>query len=210
MRDPSNLIDKKKAEHATVLHEFMVMLSVCHTVIPEKIDNSLIYHAASPDERALVDGARKFNYVFDTRTPTYVEIIALDKTLRYEILNVIEFTSARKRMSVVVRTPEGKIKILCKGADSVIYERLTPTIPLETSDLEQEHIDDFREATLQHLETFASEGLRTLCFAAAEIPENVYQVCVSRFISERNCDDHVIFNTFFSLDSGGANLTIKH
>ncbi|KAL6426436.1 hypothetical protein ACFW04_009128 [Cataglyphis niger] len=174
VRDSSNPIDKKKAEHAAVLHEFMVMLSVCHTVIPEKIDDSIIYHAASPDERALVDGARKFNYVFDTRTPSYVEIIALGETLRYEILNVIEFTSARKRMSVVVRTPEGKIKIFCKGADSVIYERLTP-ISLETSDLDQEHVDDFREVTLEHLEMFATEGLRTLCFAAAEIPENVYQ-----------------------------------
>ncbi|XP_050457015.1 probable phospholipid-transporting ATPase IA isoform X6 [Cataglyphis hispanica] len=174
VRDSSNPIDKKKAEHAAVLHEFMVMLSVCHTVIPEKIDDSIIYHAASPDERALVDGARKFNYVFDTRTPSYVEIIALGETLRYEILNVIEFTSARKRMSVVVRTPEGKIKIFCKGADSVIYERLTP-ISLETNDLDQEHKDDFREVTLEHLEMFATEGLRTLCFAAAEIPENVYQ-----------------------------------
>lgn len=48
MRDSSNSIDKKKAEHSAVLHEFMIMLSVCHTVIPEKIDNSIIYHAASP------------------------------------------------------------------------------------------------------------------------------------------------------------------
>ncbi|XP_011147938.1 probable phospholipid-transporting ATPase IA isoform X5 [Harpegnathos saltator] len=175
VRDSSNPIDKKKAEQAAVLHEFMVMLSVCHTVIPEKVDDSIIYHAASPDERALVDGARKFNYVFDTRTPNYVEIVALGETLRYEILNVIEFTSARKRMSVVVKTPEGKIKILCKGADSVIYERLTPINSVEISDLDQEHIDDFRQATLEHLEAFASDGLRTLCFASAEIPENVYQ-----------------------------------
>lgn len=137
--------------------------------------SSLCYIFPPLDERALVDGARKFNYVFDTRTPSYVEIVALGETLRYEILNVIEFTSARKRMSVVVRTPEGKIKIFCKGADSVIYERLTP-ISLETSDLDQEHVDDFREVTLEHLEMFATEGLRTLCFAAAEIPENVYQV----------------------------------
>lgn len=105
-----------------------------------------------------------------------MEIIALGETLRYEILNVIEFTSFRKRMSVVVRTPEGKIKIFCKGADSVIYERLVP-IPAETVDLE-EHLYDFRETTLEHLEAFATNGLRTLCFAAAEIPENVYQVCV--------------------------------
>ncbi|XP_025986709.2 probable phospholipid-transporting ATPase IA isoform X9 [Solenopsis invicta] len=174
VRDLSNPIDKKKAEHAKILHEFMVMLSVCHTVIPEKIDDSLFYHAASPDERALVDGARKFNYVFDTRTPNYVEIVALGETQRYEILNVIEFTSARKRMSVIVKTPEGKIKIFCKGADSVIYERLM-SASLETSDLDSEHVDDFRETTLEHLENFATDGLRTLCFAVADIPENVYQ-----------------------------------
>ncbi|XP_020292724.1 probable phospholipid-transporting ATPase IA isoform X3 [Pseudomyrmex gracilis] len=174
MADSQNPVDKKKAQHADVLHEFMVMLSVCHTVIPEKLDDSIIYHAASPDERALVDGARKFNYVFDTRTPSCVEIVALGETMRYEVLNVIEFTSARKRMSLVVRTPEGKIKIFCKGADSVIYERLTP-IPLDTGDLDQGHVDDFRETTLQHLETFAGDGLRTLCFASAEISEDVYQ-----------------------------------
>jgi len=84
-----------------------------------------------------------------------------------------------------MRTPEGKIKILCKGADSVIYERLTP-IPLETSDLDQEHVDDFREVTLEHLEMFASEGLRTLCFAAAEIPENVYQVRLTLFYFKKS------------------------
>lgn len=43
--------------------------------------------------------------------------------IRYEILTVLEFTSARKRMSVIVRDPNGKIKLFCKGADSVIYER---------------------------------------------------------------------------------------
>lgn len=58
MQDSSNPIDKKKAEHAAVLHEFMIMLSVCHTVIPEKIDNSIIYHAASPGKYHL----HKYSY----------------------------------------------------------------------------------------------------------------------------------------------------
>lgn len=152
-----------------------------------------------------MDGARKFNYVFDTRTPHYVEIVALGQTLRYEILNVIEFTSARKRMSVVVKTPEGKITILCKGADSVIYERLTPTNHVEVSDLD--HTDDFREATLEHLEAFASDGLRTLCFAFAEIPENVYQVCAQKQII---LQFDAWIDKFSHLDSGGASRTIKH
>ncbi|XP_076676123.1 ATPase phospholipid transporting 8A1 isoform X6 [Andrena cerasifolii] len=166
--------DMKAANHAEIAHEFMIMLSVCHTVIPEKIDDTIIYHAASPDERALVDGARNFNYVFDTRTPTLVEVIAMGERLHYEVLNVIEFTSARKRMSLIVKTPDGKIKVFCKGADSVIYERLCPA-PVDNSDPEQSSLDDFRDVTLEHLEAFATDGLRTLCFAVADIPDSFYQ-----------------------------------
>ena len=118
-----------------------------------------------------MDGAKKFGYVFDIRTPHFVEILALGERERYEILNVIEFTSARKRMSVVVRTPSGRIKVLCKGADSVIYERLAnkPEDSLT-------NVEEYADVTLQHLENFASEGLRTLCFASADVPENKYEV----------------------------------
>jgi phospholipid-transporting ATPase len=42
----------------------------------------------------------------------------------YELLNVIEFTSTRKRMTVVVRTPDNKIVCMIKGADSIIIPRL--------------------------------------------------------------------------------------
>ena len=45
---------------------------------------------------------------------------------QYKLLNVIEFDSTRKRMSVIVRTPEGKILVICKGADSIIEKRLRP------------------------------------------------------------------------------------
>jgi magnesium-transporting ATPase (P-type) len=45
---------------------------------------------------------------------------------KFKLLNVIEFDSARKRMSVIVRKPDGKILIVCKGADSIIEKRLRP------------------------------------------------------------------------------------
>ena len=44
----------------------------------------------------------------------------------YKLLNVIEFDSTRKRMTVVVRDPEGKILVIWKGADSIIEKRLKP------------------------------------------------------------------------------------
>ena len=47
-----------------------------------------------------------------------------DGTTKYELLNVFQFDSARKRMSVIVRTPDDKILVICKGADSIIEKRL--------------------------------------------------------------------------------------
>lgn len=42
----------------------------------------------------------------------------------FELLAVLEFSSARRRMSVVVRTPEGRIMLYSKGADLVMFERM--------------------------------------------------------------------------------------
>lgn len=66
------------------------------------------------DEQALLKGSQLFGYVFHTRTPESVVISALGVNKKYEILTVIEFTSARKRMSVIVRTPDNKIHLYCK------------------------------------------------------------------------------------------------
>ncbi|VCW99991.1 unnamed protein product [Gulo gulo] len=65
-------------------------------------------------------------------------------------------------MSVIVRTPSGKLRLYCKGADTVIYDRLAET-------------SKYKEITLKHLEQFATEGLRTLCFAVAEISESDFE-----------------------------------
>ncbi|XP_034825074.1 probable phospholipid-transporting ATPase IA isoform X5 [Maniola hyperantus] len=150
---------------AAVISEFLTMLAVCHTVIPEMIDGRINYHAASPDERALVAGAAAWGWVFSTRTPTAVSVRARGHTLTYTVLHVLAFTSARKRMSVIVRAPTGEIKLYCKGADSVIYPRLAGG----------PHAAPYAEATLAHLEHFATEGLRTLVFAVADIPDHVYK-----------------------------------
>ncbi|CAB1098406.1 unnamed protein product [Ectocarpus sp. CCAP 1310/34] len=47
----------------------------------------------------------------------------------YEVLHVLGFTSDRKRMSVIVRTEDGTIKIICKGADTTMLTRLRTDLP---------------------------------------------------------------------------------
>lgn len=68
----------------------------------------------SIDEKALIQGAQQYGFVFDTRTPHAVEIKTVFGREKYELLNVLEFTSARKRMSVIVRNANNQIILYCK------------------------------------------------------------------------------------------------
>uniref|UniRef100_A0A3B3TBP1 Phospholipid-transporting ATPase n=1 Tax=Paramormyrops kingsleyae TaxID=1676925 RepID=A0A3B3TBP1_9TELE len=161
--DPS-LLENLQSNHPTapVILEFMTMMALCHTAVPERSGDTIIYQAASPDEGALVRAARNLGFVFTGRTPDSVIIESLGEEEKYELLNVLEFTSNRKRMSVIMRTPSGKIRLYCKGADTVIYERLAES-------------SRYKEITLKHLEQFATEGLRTLCYAVADISPATYR-----------------------------------
>jgi magnesium-transporting ATPase (P-type) len=63
------------------------------------------YNAQSPDELALVNAAKYFGYSFKGRDEDNNMCIELQDTeVKYALLNVIEFTSSRKRMTVIVRT----------------------------------------------------------------------------------------------------------
>ncbi|KAK2750456.1 hypothetical protein FQN55_002055 [Onygenales sp. PD_40] len=148
----------------TAIHHFLTLLSTCHTVIPERKDEKpgeIKYQAASPDEGALVEGAVMMGYRFTNRRPRSVIISVNGEDQEYELLAVCEFNSTRKRMSTIFRCPDGKIRIYTKGADTVILERLHADNP--TVDI-----------TLQHLEEYASEGLRTLCLAMREVPDEEF------------------------------------
>ncbi|KAK7137855.1 hypothetical protein R3I94_013485 [Phoxinus phoxinus] len=161
--DPS-LLENLQSNHPTapVIKDFMTMMAICHTAVPERTDNKITYQAASPDEGALVRAAENLGFVFSGRTPDCVIVESLGVEEKYELLHVLEFTSTRKRMSVIMRTPSGKIRLYCKGADTVIYERLADS-------------SRYKDITLKHLEQFATEGLRTLCFAVVDISESSYQ-----------------------------------
>ncbi|XP_027445397.1 phospholipid-transporting ATPase IB-like isoform X6 [Zalophus californianus] len=167
--DPK-LLQNFENDHPTkdYIKEFLTLLCVCHTVVPERDGKNIIYQASSPDEAALVKGVKKLGFVFTTRTPTSVTVEAMGENFTFEILNVLEFSSNRKRMSVIVRTPTGNLRLYCKGADTVIYERLSED-------------SRFMKETLTHLEYFAKEGLRTLCVAYADLTEEEYQQWLTQY-----------------------------
>ncbi|CAJ0958411.1 unnamed protein product [Ranitomeya imitator] len=156
------LIDQIRSGKDPNVRLFFKLLGLCHTVMMERTEGGeLVYQAASPDEGALVTAARNFGFVFLSRTQSTITISELEKEVTYEVLGILDFNSDRKRMSVIVREPSGNIRLYCKGADTVIYERLHPDNPI-------------KDSTQEALDIFASETLRTLCLCYKDISPEEY------------------------------------
>ncbi|KAK3272899.1 hypothetical protein CYMTET_18832 [Cymbomonas tetramitiformis] len=156
---------------ADVHKEFFRLLALCHTVIPEgpKTVDAIKYQASSPDEEALVVAGKQFGFFFHTRNLRSVIIKeefhpSGPKDVSYEILNVLEFNSTRKRQSTILRSEDdGQIILYCKGADNVIYDRLKLTG------------NEYRETTKTHLQEYGEDGLRTLCLAYRHLDAGDYE-----------------------------------
>lgn len=62
---------------------------------------TLVYQAASPDEEALVGAARELGWVFLSRTRDFLVVSELGVRKQYQLLALVDFTSKRRRMSVL-------------------------------------------------------------------------------------------------------------
>ncbi|XP_053134306.1 phospholipid-transporting ATPase ID isoform X3 [Hemicordylus capensis] len=151
------------------VHEFFRLLSLCHTVMSEeKNPGELYYKAQSPDEGALVTAARNFGFVFRARTPKTITVQELGRPVTYQLLAILDFNNVRKRMSVIVRNQEGQIRLYCKGADTILLERLHPGN------------QELYNVTTDHLNEYAGEGLRTLVLAYRDLEESFYAAWAER------------------------------
>lgn len=82
---------------------------------------------------------------------------------KIEVLKIFEFNSDRKRMTVIIRD-NNKIKLYCKGADSIIKSRLSETGP-----------HPFLKEINHQLDEFSRRGLRTLLLSFKVLSEEDYQ-----------------------------------
>ena len=163
----SDLNGASGPEQQKANEHFMLTLALCHSVITETTPGdppTIEFKAQSPDEAALVATARDCGFTVLGRSNDSIVLNVLGNETEFQVLNTLEFNSTRKRMSAIIRMPDGKIMLFCKGADSVIYSRL-----------KRGEQPQLRKDTATHLGVFAREGLRTLCVAQKELSEDEYR-----------------------------------
>ncbi|KAI0954200.1 hypothetical protein AcV7_007497 [Taiwanofungus camphoratus] len=161
-------LSDRSSEQRSCLIAFFRALAICHSVLsdrpePDTDPYRLEYKAESPDEAALVAAARDVGFPFVQKSREGIDIEIMGQPERHVLLQMLEFNSTRKRMSVIVRNPQGQLVLYCKGADSVIYQRL-----------KADHDPELKAKTSKDMEAFANGGLRTLCIAYRYLSEQEY------------------------------------
>lgn len=158
------------AETQKRCEEFYISLALNHDVIPEKHGGAIVFSASNPDDEAFVYAARHFGFDFTAREPKALTCQTPSGAVRVEILQTLSFSSERKRSSIIVRYPDGRIVLYSKGADNVIKKRLGAGTGA-----------DLLAKTEAHLDEFVNDGLRTLLVAKVEITGERYASWAKRY-----------------------------
>ncbi|CAE7251714.1 putative phospholipid-transporting ATPase DRS2 [Symbiodinium microadriaticum] len=145
---------------------FLEILAVAHTVmVTTDRKGSQCYEAESPDEGALVEGAKQMGWHYCSRTADSIAIDMHRQSQTYKILGVNTFNSTRKRMSSLVRSASGETWLLVKGADNVMMDRA-------------EHVPAW---LTQSLTNFSLSGLRTLVLGRRRLDEQEVQAWLQTY-----------------------------
>ena len=161
------------------IEQFLLNIVTNHDVLIEKRTerNELIYQGVSPDEVTLVSSADELGYTFLSRENNKIVIEVYDyendsKEIReFDVLKKFDFTSERQRSSIVVRDLKtNKIIIYIKGSDRKIF-----------GSIDEFSTQNLFEASKQHVDQFAKQGLRTLCYSFKYLNENEYNSWIKEY-----------------------------
>ena len=146
-----------------IINEYWQALSLCHDCTIQSDD----YVGMSPDSIELVKSAKSQGYTFAESPSNSQFLLKIGKegdikSKVFDKLKNIEFSSERKRESVIVR--EGNvIKLYIKGADSIIEERLGKSTPQGVLDKAKYFVN-----------LFSAQGYRTLYIGMRILSQEEY------------------------------------
>jgi phospholipid-translocating ATPase len=136
------------------------------------------YQASSPDEFSFVKFCAQVDIVYvseqkDVFSSTMIRTINFrGKVCKYQLLNVLDFDSNRRRMSVIVKDLQTEQLILfCKGAESSIFKCCTS--------------GDIQNCDT-NIKDFSMQGWRTLALAFKNLSVQDYQKVTARLDSAFN------------------------
>ena len=174
------LYDKNAMEQdINYINEFLIALGLANECMVDTNNNDndnddIKYVATSPDDLELVKFSAKQGYkLIKTSYDEKIFLIGR-KELKFKILHTLNFSSERKRMSIIVEDEKGIIKIYTKGADMEISKRLC----------QKSRSSENYKKTMQDIECISNLGYRTLMVAYRQISKEEYSKWKEKFHME--------------------------
>ena len=169
--DPNILVNLESSND--LIENYWLALALCNSCsVHINDEGEEEYISTSPDNVVLVKAAKSQGFhLTKSETPSIKKILLGEsghKIREIELLHLIEFTSERKRESVIVKD-KGIIKLFCKGADSIIKSRISSFNNKQILKQGQYYIDKF-----------SKKGLRTLFISMKILSQDEY----NNFIKE--------------------------
>ena len=162
-----------------IMEQLFLNIAINHDVLVEKRTEKkdVIYQGISPDEVTLVSVADELGYTFLSREEgkIIIEVYNYDndsKELReFQVLKKFDFTSERQCSSIIVKDlKNNKIIIYIKGSDRKIMSTVNSFSK-----------NNIYEQTQEHIDQFAHQGLRTLCFSLKYLEENEFNSWLNEY-----------------------------
>ena len=154
---------EKLSKKYTDISLLMYCIMLCNNIQPcFDNQNKRFLQSSSPDEIALVEFAESMGFFMEDRDRQLIRVrepTSSEEIREYEILDSFPFSSARKRMGIILRIKRtGKIIYMLKGADTTIKEK----------------VERNGDMVIEEADNLAKEGLRTLAFCYKYVDESEY------------------------------------
>jgi phospholipid-transporting ATPase len=164
---------------ANVIEEYWKALALCHECNISEKEGKEVYTGESPDEIELVRASAVQGFVNKKSTLTSVRRLTISQEVKeFEVLKFFEFSSERKRSSVIVRD-NGVIKLYTKGADVII-----------SASLHKDNRKDIHEQVKSYVNDFSLQGFRCLYVGMKIFDEEEYNtLCQELEAAGLNLDD---------------------
>ena len=164
--DPSTSINLENSKD--LLENYWYALSLCHSCSVQINENGEEeYICVSPDSIELVKTAKFQGFHLSKSDSASIKKVLLgeydESKEEFESLQLIEFSSDRKRETIIVKDSKGLIKLYCKGADSIIKARTSPNSPEQILKQGEYYVDKFSKL-----------GFRTLFVAMKVLSQSEY------------------------------------
>jgi phospholipid-translocating ATPase len=181
-KTPTKIKDQTESPFKTqfeAIEQFLLNIVINHDVLIEKKTekNDVIYQGVSPDEVTLVSAANEFGYTFISRQNNKIVIYVYDdekneeQMREFDVLQKFDFTSERQRSSIIVRDKlTNQIIIYIKGSDKKIFAGKNKFSAENIYEMSQKHVDQF-----------ARQGYRTLCYSFKYLDENDYNNWIQKY-----------------------------